>query len=153
MPDFASVKYTFRAMDINTMMDVEKRLHDIAAGAALMTGTRVEIERLGGCYPVLNNHVVADVVDRSMREIKMEEWSREDIEYARKLNETIYDQWKECVEFREANRIRSSMWGLCPLMRRMITALQISETYPICARPASTRAPVSRWALPTTAGR
>lgn len=99
VPDFASVKYTFRAMDINTMMDVEKRLHDIAKGATLMTGTRVEIERLGGCYPVLNNHVVADVVDRSMKEIKMEEWSKEDIEYARKLNETIYDQWKECVEF------------------------------------------------------
>jgi len=98
VPDFASVKYTFRALDVNTMGDVEKRLHDIAGGAALMTSTRVEIERMGGCYPVMNNHVVADVVDECMRTIIMEEWSKEDIEYARKLNETFPVQWKECVE-------------------------------------------------------
>lgn len=99
VPDYASVKYTFRALDILTMRDVEERLHNIAKGAALMSGTTVEIVRYGGCYPVVNNHVVADVIDESMREIKMEEWSKENIEYARELNETIHDQWKECVEF------------------------------------------------------
>lgn len=99
VPDFASVKYTFRALDISTMLDVEERLHNIARGAAMMTGTTVEIVHYGGCYPVINNHVVADVVDESMREVKMEEWSKENIEYARELNKTIYDQWKDCVEF------------------------------------------------------
>ena len=99
VPDFAAVKYTFRALDINNMMDVERRLHKIAEGAAMMTETRVEIERLGGCYPVINNHVVADVVDECMRTIKMEEWSEENIEYARKLNETIPEEWAASVAF------------------------------------------------------
>lgn len=97
VPDYAAVKYTFRSFDINTMADVERRLHNIARGAAMMTDTRVEIERLGGCYPVLNNHVVADVVDASMRAIPMESWSEEDIAYARSLNETIPGEWKASV--------------------------------------------------------
>ncbi len=97
VPDFAAVKYTFRAMDINTMNDVEERLQNIADGAALMTGTRVDVEKLGGCYPVLNNHVVADVIDECMRAIPMEEWSPEEIAYAKKLNETVPEEWKRCV--------------------------------------------------------
>ncbi|MEG0369534.1 MAG: peptidase dimerization domain-containing protein, partial [Hungatella sp.] len=115
VPDFASVKYTFRALNINTMLDVEKRLHNIAKGAALMTDTRVEIEHLGGCYPVLNNHVVADVVDASMREIKMEEWSEEDIEYARKLNETVPEQWKACVALSESAPDAQLHVGIMPI--------------------------------------
>lgn len=99
VPEYAAVKYTFRALDINTMKDVEERLHAVAKGAAMMTGTRVEIENLGGCYPVINNHVVADVIDECMRTVKMEEWSKEDIEYARKLNETIPKEWADSVAF------------------------------------------------------
>ncbi|MCB7317286.1 amidohydrolase [Lacrimispora sp. 210928-DFI.3.58] len=115
VPDYAAVKYTFRALDINTMMDVEKRLHDIAKGAALMTGTRVEVERLGGCYPVLNNHVVADVVDECMRTIPMEEWSTENIEYARKLNETIPEEWKASVAFSKSAPDTQLHVGVMPI--------------------------------------
>lgn len=98
VPDYASVKYTFRALNIETMDDIELRLDKIAEGACLMSGTTFETKNYGGCYPVINNHVVADVVDQSMREVKLEEWSDSDIEYAGKLNETIYDQWLDAVE-------------------------------------------------------
>ena len=115
VPDFASVKYTFRAMSITAMMDVEKRLHNIAKGAALMTDTQVEVERKGGCYPVINNHVVADVVDASMREIEMEPWSEADIEYARKLNETVPDQWAACVALSESEPDTQLHVGVMPI--------------------------------------
>lgn len=89
VPDYAAVKYTLRAMDINNIHDVVNRVQNIAQGAALMTGTSVEVENYGGGYPVMNNHVVADTIDEAMREIPYEEWSEEDIAYARELNNTI----------------------------------------------------------------
>lgn len=115
VPDYAAVKYTFRALDINTMRDVEKRIHKIAQGAAMMTETRVEIQRLGGCYPVMNNHVVADVVDECMRLVKMEEWSEENIEYARKLNETIPEEWAASVAFSESAEDTQLHVGVMPI--------------------------------------
>lgn len=101
VPDFASVKYTLRAMDINTIKDVVKRVMDIAKGAALMTGTTVEVENFGGGYPVMNNHVVADVIDECMRQIPYEAWSEENIAYAKNLNDTIPEETAACV--RESN--------------------------------------------------
>lgn len=117
VPDFAAVKYTFRSFDINTMRDVEKRLHNIAKGAAMMTDTRVEVEHLGGCYPVLNNHVVADVVDECMRTIPMEAWNEEDIEYARKLNETIPKEWEASVALSESAPDTQLHVGVMPVDR------------------------------------
>lgn len=115
VPDYAAVKYTFRALDINTMKDVEQRLHAVAEGAAMMTGTRVEIEKLGGCYPVINNHVVADVVDQCMREVKMEEWSEADIAYARKLNETLPKEWSDSVVFSQSEPDTQLHVGVMPI--------------------------------------
>lgn len=92
VPDKASVKYTMRAMDINTIHDVVRRVNLIAKGAAMMTETKVEVESFGGGYPVMNNHVVADVVDECMRAIPYEPWSEENIAYARQLNETIPEE-------------------------------------------------------------
>lgn len=97
VPDYAAVKYTLRAMDINKIKDVVDRVMNIAKGAALMTGTTVEVERFGGGYPVMNNHVVADVVDACMREIPYEVWSEYDIAYAKELNDTIPEETAMCV--------------------------------------------------------
>lgn len=97
VPDYASVKYTVRAMDINTIHDVVNRVMDIANGAALMTGTTMEVKRFGGGYPVMNNHVVADVIDECMRQIPYEPWSEENIAYAKELNDTIPEETAMCV--------------------------------------------------------
>lgn len=97
VPDKASVWYFDRALHIETMHSAEERMLNVAKGAALMTGTDFDVEDLGGCYPVLPNHRLADLIDQCMREIPQESWTSEELEYARKVNATCQDSWKESV--------------------------------------------------------
>lgn len=99
VPDEATVWYYDRALKRETMKEVEARMEKVARGAAMMTETEVTIEELGGCYPTLPNHVLADLVDQCMRMIPQEPWTQDEIEYARKINETIPEVWKDCVKF------------------------------------------------------
>ncbi len=115
VPDKASVKYTMRAMDINTINDVVRRVNLIAQGAAMMTETKLEVEHLGGAYPVMNNHVVARVVDESMRQIPYESWSEENIAYARKLNETIPEETARSVRLSGSDPDTQLHMGVVPI--------------------------------------
>jgi len=88
VPDFASVWYYVRAPRREKVEDTYERLCKVAEGAAMITGTRVEIEYQGGCYNTLNNKVLAEVVLEAMNEAPKPEYTAEEIEFARKLNDT-----------------------------------------------------------------
>lgn len=87
VPDKASVWYYVRALSRETVEDTYNRLIKIAEGAAMMTETSVELEYLGGSYETLNNKVLGDLLLESMREIPAQDWSKEDIEFAKALEE------------------------------------------------------------------
>ena len=74
---------------------VYERLVDVAKGAALMTGTQLEVEYLGGCYDTLNNSVLEEVVHRAMLETRQEPWTGEEIAYASELNLSLIHIWTE----------------------------------------------------------
>lgn len=86
VPDKACAWYFVRAMDRETVDEVYKRVLDVAYGAARMTGTELEVEFLGGCYPTLSNHVLAQVIQDSLCEVKPEPWTQDEIEFAAALN-------------------------------------------------------------------
>jgi aminobenzoyl-glutamate utilization protein B len=66
--------------------EVYKRLIKVADGAATMTETAYEIEYLGGCYELLSNKALADLLDSALQEIAPEPWSDEDRAFAEKLD-------------------------------------------------------------------
>ena len=85
VPDRASVWYYFRDSDagnVRAMMDVAQ---DIAAGAALMTGTRFTSELLGVAWPHHYNLPLAQAVHRNMETVGMPDWSEEDLALAKAL--------------------------------------------------------------------
>lgn len=86
VPEKASVWYFMRAIEREDVEDIYQRVVNIAKGAALMTGTEVEIEFSGGCYNTLNNKVLEDVVHQAMCEIRQEEWTEEECAFAARLN-------------------------------------------------------------------
>ena len=88
VPDYASVWYYVRALTREKVEDTYNRLCKVAEGAAMITGTRVEIEYMGGCYNTLNNAVLAEVALEAMNETPMPKYSAEELEFAKKLNET-----------------------------------------------------------------
>jgi aminobenzoyl-glutamate utilization protein B len=66
----------------------------VAEGAALMTGTSLEVEFLGGIYNKVPNKVLSDVVIANMREIGAPSYTDEELEFARKIGETVPRQQK-----------------------------------------------------------
>lgn len=99
VPDHATVWYYDRALSRDTMEAVEERIMKIAQGAALMTETELTVEPLGGCYPTLPNHALADLIDECMRAIPQVPWTEDEIAYARKINDTVPEMWRESVRF------------------------------------------------------
>lgn len=86
VPDKASGWYYVRALKWDVVEDVYNRMLDCARGAAIMTGTQVEVELVGGCYPTLNNHVLANTMRQIMCDTPQEPWTQEEIDFAAALN-------------------------------------------------------------------
>lgn len=87
VPPEAEVWYFLRAPLREELDQVTERVKRIARGAAIMTGTEVEILFQGGCSHVLNNHVLADLQYENMKLIGPIPFTAADYEQARQINE------------------------------------------------------------------
>jgi aminobenzoyl-glutamate utilization protein B len=94
VPDYARTWYYVRAPKRDQVDHIYNWIQKIAEGAALMTGTRLEIDFLGGIYNKIPNKILADVVLANMREIGAPTYSDEELEFARKIGETVSKQQK-----------------------------------------------------------
>ena len=84
----AEVLALLRAPDNTILADVKSRVEDIARGAALMTGTELEIDFVKATSNVVPNHVLGADADENLRLLKLPEFSKEDIEFYSKLSAT-----------------------------------------------------------------
>ena len=94
VPDYARVWYLIRAPERDQVDHIHDLVLKIAEGAALMTGTTFDVEFLGGIYNKLPNKILSDVVISNMREVGAPEYSEEELEFARKIGETVPQQQK-----------------------------------------------------------
>lgn len=69
VPDEAEVWYFVRAPEREQVSALTERVRKIAAGAAMMTETTVRERFLSGCYNVLPNFALADVVLSALEEL------------------------------------------------------------------------------------
>ena len=82
----AQTWYYVRAKEREEVDAVYQRLIKVAQGAAMMTETRVEVDLQGGCYPNMQNRVLALAIDEAMREIGAPAFTAEEKAYAAQLN-------------------------------------------------------------------
>jgi hippurate hydrolase len=69
IPQTAQINGTVRTLNADVRTLVEKRVREVVAGVALMTGARIDLEYSHG-YPVTVNHASqTDVATRAAREI------------------------------------------------------------------------------------
>lgn len=85
VPDSASSKY-FVGPRAGSVVDAFQRVLDCAEGAAKMTGTTVEVERLGGIYPTLQNKVLNDLMQQVREELPPPEYTQEELAFADEMN-------------------------------------------------------------------
>ena len=66
VPDFAQVNYYIRHPEVKEMLSILERIKAAAEGAAMGTGTQMEMEILNGNYPILFNRTLCEVVLRNL---------------------------------------------------------------------------------------
>ncbi len=94
VPAHASGAFQVRSPRMKDLLPLLKRVIDVAKGAALMTGTEVSYQILHGCYDVLPNSVLSDLLYTQMEKIPLPEYTTEEIEFARSLASTLTEDQK-----------------------------------------------------------
>lgn len=96
-PPFSQIWYFIRAPIRKEVANVYKKILEIAKGAALMTGTRHDVEFITGTYDYKANKVLGDVVFNKLKELGPPRFNKEDDNFAKKLQCTITEQEKESM--------------------------------------------------------
>ena len=67
---------------------------DIAKGAALITGTTVDIKQVAAYSDIINNDTLNDMIQESLEKVIPIGYTEEELEYARKFQEvtTVLDK-------------------------------------------------------------
>ena len=87
VPAEAEVWYYIRAHQPEVLADVTARVKRVAEGAAMMTGTTVEVIFSSAISSVLSNHVLSDLQYEAMQRIGPIEFSAEELAYAQQIYE------------------------------------------------------------------
>lgn len=82
----AEALYLLRAPDNTILAEIRARVEDIARGAALMTGTELEIDFVKACSNILPNDVLGYAAAGALREVPKPVYSDEDIAFYSKIS-------------------------------------------------------------------
>jgi len=85
VPRFASGAFQVRSPRMKEAMGLVARGRDGARGAALMTGTEVEWKMKYGCWDVLPNRRISDILHENMSSIPSPSWTAEELRFAGEL--------------------------------------------------------------------
>lgn len=89
VPAYARVWYYIRAPNREMLEIIYSRIRDIAKGADLMAHTTHKETFLTGVHETLPNRALAELLVANMREIGAPTYDKEELEFARKIGETI----------------------------------------------------------------
>lgn len=91
----ASVLYLVRAPKTSQVNEIYERVCQIAEGAALMTGTKVEVIFDKACSNLVPNHTMQQVMFEQFTQLGTPTFSEEDYEFASTIRETLSEQEKQ----------------------------------------------------------
>ncbi|ABO68580.1 amidohydrolase [Geobacillus thermodenitrificans] len=89
---YAEVLYLIRAPEISQVQDIYERVCDIARGAALMTGTEVEIVFDKACSNLIPNRVLESVMYKNFSELGVPVHDKNELQLAEAIRQTLSDQ-------------------------------------------------------------
>ena len=89
VPSKATIWYYFRDVTYQGIMEMYATANDIAKGASLMTGTKVNSEILGTAWPRHFNKVIAETMDANIQSIGLPTWSEADQTLAKAVQKEV----------------------------------------------------------------
>ena len=85
----AEAVYLVRSQRLADLEGIKQRVIDCARGAAIMTGTQVDVEFVKGCSNILPNVVMEETLIESMKEIGVPSYTEEDMQLASDLHAAL----------------------------------------------------------------
>lgn len=89
VPEDAEVWYYIRAPRRQDVCETTDRIIKIAEGAALMTETKMSYELVAGCYDVIPNHVLSELLFENLQVAGTPNFDADDFDFAKKISEEI----------------------------------------------------------------
>jgi len=89
VPSYARSWYYMRAPEREQLEEIYEWVLDIAKGASIMTRTKLEVEFIQGCYNLIPNRVIAEVIVQNMREIGAPKYDQDELEFASEISKSI----------------------------------------------------------------
>lgn len=88
----AEVVYLIRAAEKDEVESLYERVHDIARGAALMTGTTFDVEFVGTASNLIPNTILADVMYENLVNVGVPIYDEADIAFASEIRSTLSEE-------------------------------------------------------------
>ena len=150
VPDIAKTNYFIRSAKRSRTEDASRRVDDCARGAALMTGTTVDIELVKSCKEMKVNRVLAELYYDAMTRIPVPEYTDEELKFAADISKEAGFE-NHGVYFTELEPLENA-----PVPISIGTdASQVSHTSPLITISAATMCkgtPLHHWAAAKQAG-
>ncbi|MEM1339115.1 MAG: amidohydrolase [Bacteroidota bacterium] len=89
VPDYAVVEYMVRHPDVTEVKQMWERVVKAAEGAAMGTGTTMEIEIVSGMYGLLPNETLAKTMHKNLSVVGGVEYDAKELEFAQKIQESF----------------------------------------------------------------
>lgn len=87
VPDYAATNYFIRSGKRSRTENASMRVDDCAKGAALMTGTRVEIELVTSNKEMKVNRTLSEIFFHAMEQVPVPEYTKEEVQFAKKVSQ------------------------------------------------------------------
>ncbi|MEG2206279.1 MAG: amidohydrolase [Oscillospiraceae bacterium] len=104
----ASVHYYIRAPHVAEMLDIAKRVLDVAKGAALMTGTKLKVKIIDGVSDYLPNKTLSTLLNDCMAEVGAPQFDENDYALAAEFANTIDKAQRDSNLSHECTSINTS---------------------------------------------
>ena len=89
IPDMGQIWWFIRDANGPWAKENFDKLVNIARGAALMTGTTMEMEPFGAAWPSLGNKVIAEAIQKNIEMVGMPKWTDEENKFAKELQKSL----------------------------------------------------------------
>ena len=85
----AEAVYLVRSPRLEDLADIKQRVIDCARGAAIMTGTKMEMEFVKGCSNVLPNTALEEMLIDCAKAVGVPQYSPEELTLAQSLHDSL----------------------------------------------------------------
>jgi aminobenzoyl-glutamate utilization protein B len=134
----AEVLYFIRAPKVSVTHEIYERICDIARGAALMTGTQVQIDLDAALFDLIPNRTLETVLQRNFDVFGAPSFDEQELEFARRIQSTL-SQAEIDFDLRGREALRGKV------LSDVVEPLSEQETFLF----ASTDVGDVRWVVPT----